>query len=107
MQGFWYEFKGLRRVPARRKRTACAAIEAAKAADYPEDIAVAFAFFYCQNYGFGGTALSAFGDRCVTSELLPKEFHSRVKHLDLFAESFRLTNITQRDFRDCLEWARP
>jgi site-specific DNA-adenine methylase len=90
---------------ARRKERLRAAIEAARLADYPEDIAVAFAFFYCQNYGFGGNVLSAFGEslRHTSGEYEPKSFHSRVKHLDLFAESFRFTNITQRDFRDCLE----
>ncbi len=103
---FWYEFKEVCVAFLRGgKDRLRAAIEAARLADYPEDIAVAFAFFYCQNYGFGGSVLSAFGEalRPTTDRYLPKSFHSRVKHLDLFAESFRLTNITQRDFRDCLE----
>ena len=103
---FWYEFKEVCVAYSRGEKDRLrAAIEAARLADYPEDIAVAFAFFYCQNYGFGGNLLDAFGEtlRRTSGCYEPKSFHSRVKHLDLFAESFRFTNITQRDFRDCLE----
>lgn len=79
-------------------------VKTLKLSDYPIETAVAFAFFYVQNFTFGGKPLDAYG---ITSALSIKAFHFlpeaywlHVMNLDRFAEKLRLTNVENKDWRE-------
>jgi DNA adenine methylase len=71
--------------------------------DYPVEVAVAFAFFYVQNFVFGGKPLDSFGrQRNGAPPFLPNVYRSNVTRLVDFAEKLRLTQVDNSDFREVL-----
>ena len=75
--------------------------------DYPTEVAVAFAFFYVQNFSFGGKPLDAFGYfNALTekdSKFLPLTYRRNVASLDDFADKLRQTQVENVSFEECFE----
>lgn len=73
--------------------------------DYPVETAVAFAFFYVQNFAFSGKPLDSFGrQRNGAATFLPNVYRSKVTRLVDFAEKLLLTQVDNSDFRDVLSF---
>lgn len=99
---YWYEMKEVcKAYQTGDKDRLDEAIRAANLKDYDETIAVAVAFFYCQNFAFSGTVLNSYGEKLNDATSSPG-YESRIANLDEYAQRLALCNITDRDFRDCI-----
>lgn len=101
-QIFWREFKDVcKAYHTKNEKLLQTALEKANLAEYDKDIAVAFAFFYCQSLSFGGSVLHSYGEH-----LKPDGRHDHAKRIALFdeyAERLAKTTITNCDFKECIE----
>ena len=79
-------------------------VKTLKLSDYPTETAVAFAFFYVQNFTFGGKPLDAYGMTQVLAvssyHFLPESYIANAIKFDRFAEKLRLTNVENKDWRE-------
>ena len=100
---YWYEMKEVcKAFQSGDKARLDSALDKANLAEYDAETAVAFAFFYRQNLSFGGTYdRASFGEALKPRSSSP--YTNRVKKLDDFAGRITMCNITERDFRDCIE----
>ena len=102
---YFYEFKELA-LQFMRGEDCAATLEALNLRDYPADVAVAFAFFYIQNNGFGGKCCGTFGYskalRVTDSRFLPRSYHANATRLAGFADKLKLTQVICEDWRDVL-----
>ena len=99
---FWHGFKNVcKAFQTGGEDKLQAALEKANLAGYPVEIAVAFAFFYCQSLAFGGSVLHSYGEHCKPRG--GNDHAARVASFDEYAERLVYTSITNRDFRDCIE----
>ena len=75
--------------------------------DYPVETAVAWGFFYTQNFAFGGKPLGeSYGYVRQLEErggrMCSAAYYGHVECLDRFAAKLRMTNIENKDWRDVL-----
>ena len=97
---FWHDFKNVCKAYLTHDENKLkAALEVANLTDYPVEIAVAFALFYCQSLAFGGSVLHSYGEHCKPRG--GNDHASRVSLFDDYADRLVYTVITNRDFRDC------
>lgn len=75
-------------------------------ASVPLDIAVAFAFFYCQNLGFGGIPLGSFGTekRDLKHKSVALTYARRAQELPLFSRRLRGVTIENLDFTQIFKY---
>lgn len=98
---YWHDFKNVCKAwQSRDENKLKAALEVANLTDYPVEIAIAFALFYCQSLAFGGSVLHSYGEHCKPRG--GNDHASRVASFDDYAERLVYTSITNRDFRDCI-----
>ena len=98
---YWHEFKDvckayLAQDEERLKQT----LAMANLAEYDVEIAVAFAFFYCQSHAFSGSILHSFGEW-----LKPRgnvQYATSIALFEEYAKRLAYTTITKRDFRECI-----
>ena len=79
-------------------KKAKAAAELSEAAD---DVAAAFAVFYCQNFSFGGRLLDSFS--ASQGRSLTRSYRGKVELLDDFVARFAQVTIEKTDWQDCLK----
>lgn len=102
---YFYEFKTLA-LQFMRGEDCAETLAALNLGDYPADVAVAFAFFYIQNNGFGGKCCGNFGSSLAldtpADRFLPQSYHANATRLASFADKLKLTQIICEDWRDVL-----
>lgn len=99
---FWYELKELcLAYLSTDEERIQNALALNNLASVPLDIAVAFAFFYCQNFGFAGKYLSSFGTGklALKRKSLPLTYAKRVQDLPRFSRRLRAVTIENLDFK--------
>lgn len=76
--------------------------------DYSPEVAAAFAFFYCQNNGFGGKCLGSYGWEKAPKEQRCRQitgiYHRNAEALGEFAKKLRMTKIINDDWRNVLDY---
>lgn len=100
---YFYEFRDLC-LQYMRGEDCAETLAALNLGDYPADVAVAFAFFYIQNNGFGGKCCDSFGYSFVldtpADKFLPRSYHANATRLASFADKLKLTQVICEDWRD-------
>ena len=97
---YWHDFKNVcKAFQSHDENKLKAALEVANLTDYPVEVAVAFALFYCQSLAFGGSVLHSYGEHCKPRS--GNDHANRVALFDDYADRLVYTVITNRDFRDC------
>ena len=99
---FYNELRALARAFVANDAAAVAAEKANAGVDeYPDDVAAAFAVFYCQNFSFGGKFLDAF---CVSlGRNLPATYRAKCDQIDDFVQRFAAVTVEHMDWRECLK----
>lgn len=76
---------------------------AANFGDYEPNVVAAFAFFYCQNCGFGGKVLNAFGGGDKGDRLLEISYRNAAELIDEHCRRFARVVIENLDAFECLK----
>ena len=98
---FWNEHKEICVTTGEERARA---IEKTGAGSYDPRAVLAFAFFYCQNLGFGGRLLSSYGiTRTRDGGAHARHFLLKLNDLDAFAERFALVQIENKPWKECIE----
>ena len=105
---FWNELRDICRAFLRGDDAACAElIEAANLADYPRDVVLAWAFFYCQNTGFGGGFLSRYGGGEKNTDTHKSwggnTYRNKCLFFDAFSARFSRVNVENVDAFSIIE----
>lgn len=73
----------------------------ANLSEFPDDVAAAFAIFYCQNFSFGGKYLDSF---CVSlGRGLAPTYRAKVDLIDDFVQRFKNVTVENMDWAECLK----
>ena len=105
---FWRELREICRAFLRGDDAACAElIEAANLSDYPRDVILAWAFFYCQNTGFGGNFFMSYGGGERITETckswVARGYRNKCRLLEAFSARFYNVQIENADAFAILE----
>lgn len=68
-----------------------------------DELATAFAIFYCQVLGFGGAFLSAYGGGCKEASSVARKYRNKIESFDGYHKRFEFVNIENLDWKDCIE----
>ncbi|GEM_PF-955135 len=101
---FWYEIREVARAFLSGNMEKLAVEKEKNNLNHVSDeLASAFALFYCQAVGFGGVFLNSYGGGGDEAGHVAHAYRNRVEKFGGYHERFRYVNIENLDWKDCIE----